>query len=176
VTFHHFTHDRSKCSSPSFSSNTFQNFTSVCIQFSERSKIQHHADLLQIQNITSSFLNFDPSYYVTACCDDKSYGARIVQNAGLPDTHVAVCSGNVFGFLSPGNGGESGSLLSLLVVLLDSQLSLSDFEINLVKAAQITRTFHSLNATLAQSKNYPFGINTTIVLKNIKITCDNSDT
>jgi hypothetical protein len=29
------------------------------------------------------------------------------------------------------------------------------------------RTYHSLNAVLAQSKNFPFGVNTTIELKNI---------
>jgi hypothetical protein len=84
-------------------------------------------------------------------------------------TRMWLCALLMFSvFLSPGKGGASGSLLSLLVVLLYSQLSLSDFEINLVKAAQITRTFHSPSATLAQSRNYPFGINTTIGLKNIK--------
>jgi len=38
----------------------------------------------------------------------------------------------------------------------------------------LQRYFRSLNATVAQFKNYPFGVNTVIELKNTTITCDNN--
>jgi hypothetical protein len=42
---------------------------------------------------------------LTAC--DKSCEARIVQNAGLRDAHLAVCSAEVFGiFFDPVNAGR----------------------------------------------------------------------
>jgi len=37
-------------------------------------------------------------------------------------------------------------------------------------------TYFSLNATLTQSKNFPFGINITIELKNITTASENNET
>jgi hypothetical protein len=48
------------------------------------------------RTLLASSLILSPSYYVTAC-DDESYEARIGQNAGLRDAHVAVCSADVLG-------------------------------------------------------------------------------
>jgi hypothetical protein len=47
-------------------------------------------------------------------------------------------------------------------------------ELDAIQMALDARTYRSLNAVVAQSKNCLFGVNTTIELKNTKTTSDNN--